>query len=329
MHQQTQIKKVRRAVVNILRRAVRLIPRQLWVVVTLAFVIGIVGQTAPAQAASARVPVQPYMDIVSPKTTVCVGKTVQYEARVYTPPRTVVGIEIDRYALEGITVDASSRDTNVGDFLNTRQGLQTRITGAVTGETSSLTNSEEEPGPHSAVFTFKAKKAGSTILYFDGIAQGAEVSFEVPVKVINCKYKVNIVMRWSTGMTILARSTDGVLTGDESGNFTGSANVIWVTSILCNIKSPIPPSQADLTGTLNASNQLVVNIALRPISSRGGGNCSAGGVVTANFGTFAPLTNKVPATRAVTTRKVQVVNTLEGKYRGTATITIIPVEDNR
>ena len=127
-------------------------------------------------------------------------------------------------------------------------------------------------------------------------------------------------------MTIVGVSTNGILTADRNGNFTGSANVTWVTSILCGIKSPIEPSKADLTGSLNESDELEVKIAFGPISSAGGGNCSAGGVVTSNFGTFAPLTTRGAATRTVTTRLAHVVTAMGGSFTGTATVIVIPVE---
>lgn len=289
----------------------------------LALIIGSAGQTPLAQAAPARVPVKVYMDIVSPKTTVCAGKTVIYEARVYTPPTTIVGIKVDRYALSGIKVEASSQDKNVGDFTGTKKGFVTRNTTAL------QPLDDFETTPHSAYFTFKAKKAGKTTLYFEGVAHGQYVSFDVPVKVINCKYKVKIVSKWSAGMTIVATSSDGVMTADENGYFTGSANVNWVTSILCGIKSPIAPSKADLTGTINESDQLVVKITFQPTSSSGGGNCGAAGVSTSNFLTPAPLTIRVATTGAVSTRQAQVVTAKNGSFTGTANVYVIPVDGTK
>ncbi|HEX7540992.1 MAG TPA: hypothetical protein VF352_02580 [Anaerolineales bacterium] len=289
------------------------------VFLALAITVASAGQTPPAQAAPAQETAKVYMDIVNPKTTVCVGKEVSYQARVYTAPTTIpAGINVDAYALPGIKVDAFSQDTSVGDFERTTKGNRTVITG------SSEELLDDEPMPHTAYFTFKAKKAGITTLYFEGLAHGEYVSFNVPVKVINCKYKVKIVSKWSTGMTIVA-TMNGELKSDEQGYFTGSATVNWVTSKLCGIVSPIAPSTADLTGTINASGQLVVKITFGPMSSSGGGNCGGAGVTTTNSGNLDPLTVTVAGSRGEVFNKVLSSNWKNGSFPGSAVITVIPL----
>jgi hypothetical protein len=99
--------------------------------------------------------------------------------------------------------------------------------------------------------------------------------------------------------------------------------------MLCGIRSPIEPSKVYLTGSLNESDELEVKIAFGPISSAGGGPACDRGVITSNFGTLAPLTTRVAATRTVTTRLAHVVTTATGKFIGTATVIVIPVEGNQ
>lgn len=303
---------------NIIVKGRRTVISILYAALISVLAVGSAGQISPAQAAPAGVPVTVYMDIANPKYTVCAGKEVSYQARVFTPPRTLpIGIKVDAYALPGIKVEAFSQDKNVGDFVGTIKGFKTRVT----GQSDELL--DDEPTPHTAYFTFKAKKAGRTILYFEGMVHGEYVSFNVPVKVINCKYKVKLVSKWSAGMISVA-TMDGEIESDEQGYFTGSATVNWVTSKICGIVSPIAPSKADLTGTTNASGQLVVQITFGPASSSGGGPCDGISVTTSNFLTPDPLTITVAASGG-TFRKVQLVTAKNGSFPGSATITVIPL----
>jgi len=156
-----------------------------------ALILGSASQTQLAQAAPGRAGIRLYMDIVQPQTTVCVGKTVSYEARVYMafdPPLTTPkGNKVENSALAGVKIDATSADPNVGDIVGKKQGPVTRVTGG----TEDLVSLESGAAiPNSAIFKFKARKAGKTTLYFEGLAFGEYVSFNVPVNVIPCKFKV-------------------------------------------------------------------------------------------------------------------------------------------
>ena len=287
----------------------------------LALALGSAGQTPLAQAARpAGASVRYYMDVVNPRTTLCTGEKVKYTVRVYSqflsaPPGWTDPELPDPFALQGVKVEANAVPESIGTF--TRPNLA-RVTGSLSD------------APNSYVIGFTAgKKPGKATLYFEGAVAGYDinmdyVSFNVAVKVINCKYKVTIVSKWKAGMTSVA-TMKGELKSDEKGYFTGSANVNWVTSILCGIKSPIAPSKADLTGTINESGQLVVKITFGPASSVGGGSCDAGGVSTSNSVTPVTLTITVAAKGQVL-RKSHVVKAENGSFPGSATITVIPVE---
>jgi hypothetical protein len=127
--------------------------RSVSLVLILALMLGSTGSTQPAQAAPAREGIRLYMDIVNPKTTVCVGKTVNYEARVYMafdPPLTTPkGNKVERNAIAGIKVDATSADKNVGDIVGSKQGPLTRVTGGA----EDLVNLETSASvPNAAIF---------------------------------------------------------------------------------------------------------------------------------------------------------------------------------
>ena len=291
--------------------------RVFYIALVLALTIGGAGQTVPVQAAPAREGVTFYMDMVSPKTIVCVGKTVSYEARVYmvydTPVTTPKGNKIGENAIAEIKVEANSQDTNVGDFLNTKKGFLTRVTGGA-DELASLDTGAS--APNSAVFSFKAKKAGKTNLYFQGLAYGQYVSFTVPVKVIPCKFKVKVILRFNPGIYNITVTSDEVLmTADESGTFTGSkASMHWVYS---NFSIPCSVSAADssvnLTGKLDVDGGKFVGSATfgptTPVGCRGSGK-----------GAVNPLKFSVRSSGGVS-KSTATASPLSGP----ATITVVPV----
>ena len=252
--------------------------RIVFIALCLVLIIGSVSQTPAAQAAPVREGVTFYMDMVSPKTTVCVGKTVSYEARVYmvynTPVTTPKGNKIGENAIAEIKVEANSQDMNVGDFLNTKKGFVTRVTGGADDLVSLDTG---ESSPNTAVFAFKAKKAGKTNLYFQGLAYGQYVSFTVPVKVIPCKFKVKVLLRFNPGIyNITVISDEVVMTADEAGTFTGSAVMHWVYSnfsIPCSVSAP--DSSVNLTGKLDDDGGKFVGTVTfgptTPVGCRGSG----------------------------------------------------------
>lgn len=338
MPQQHHVEKIRQAVARILMAVGRSAPRRLWIVVTLALVIGSTGQTSPAQAAPAGVPDKPYMDIVNPKTTVCVGKTVQYEARVVIPPHTTAGITFSPYALDAIKVEAFSVDKNVGDFLNTRRGSSTRTTGS-TDEVVDLDNPELEPGPHAAYFSFKAKKAGRTTLYFEGIARGQYVSFEVPVRVIDCKYKVVTTSQMSACypggcIKFLGVILRGRVTADETGHiFAGTAPVVWLSTSQvpnCGAVNSLGISKVNMRGTLNESGQLLLELGYDPVTFADVVTCPGLGSGSSNLlVTASPLKVTVRSATGVMVNLNQQLNGGPGSAPGSANVYVVPVEGAR
>jgi len=239
-----------------------------------ALILGSASQTQLAQAAPGRAGIRLYMDIVQPQTTVCVGKTVSYEARVYMafdPPLTTPkGNKVENSALAGVKIDATSADPNVGDIVGKKQGPVTRVTGG----TEDLVSLESGAAiPNSAIFKFKARKAGKTTLYFEGLAFGEYVSFNVPVNVIPCKFKVvatsNMSMCYPGGcIKFRGVIVNGQVTADENGYFKGEAPVVWISSSVvpnCGAVNKLGISSVQMRGNLDDSGQLQLDLDYKSV----------------------------------------------------------------
>ena len=199
--------------------------RNVFIALMLVLVIGSAGQTPTAQAAPADISFELFMRVDNPKKTVCVGETVIYEPHVYIPAFTSpAGTRVESVALPEIKVEAFSQNTTVGDFTNTVNGKSVSRTNNII-----LDPANDELHPLNGLFPFKAKKAGNTTLHFEGLAYGEYVTDKVEVKVINCKYKVQVSsnMSWSGpygSIVFQGVVLNGLITADETGYiFTGTA----------------------------------------------------------------------------------------------------------
>lgn len=298
--------------------------RILYAVLMTMLVIGSISPISAAQAAQAGEPVNFAMTVQDPKTTLRCGQTVTYLVRVGlarsegapTPAPGSLGLP-KGLSVINVKVEAFSSQTTVGDFVATEKGYATAKTSVVF---------DNDLMAFAAKFKFKANKPGKTTLHFEGLVGKEYVSDKVDVKVLPCKFKVNTISTWKVGMTSVG-SMDGEMESDEQGNLSGSATVNWVTSMICGIASPIAPGTADLTGTIDESGQLIGQVSFGPLSSSGGGACGISSVTTSNFGTLAPLTIKASSEGVSVYTQTQVLTATNGSFSGTATIVVIPEED--
>lgn len=292
----------------------------IFIALLIVLVIGSTSQAPMAKAAPAGVSTYFSMRVRNPKTTLRCGQTVTYHVVVDaapsllpTPSPSQLGIPRG-ISIVGVYVEADSTDKSVGDFVGAGR---VRTTVSLDPELTTLI---------AAKFKFKANKPGKTTLYFDGLVGTEHAAVQLDVKVLPCRFKLNSVSIFKVGMTTVG-TMDGEIEADEQGNFTGSATVNWVTSMLCGISSPIAPGTADLNGTINESGQLAGEITFGPITSVGGGSCGVG-VATANFGTLDPLTIKASSEGVSVYTQAQAINATNGSFTGTATIVLIPEEDD-
>ncbi len=245
----------------------------------LALAVGSAGQTPLAQAAPAGDSVLFSMVLVgNPKTKLCVGDKVTYNVRVEFESRgmpTPAPGPLGKLSAANVKVEAFSTNKNVGDFTNTVKGYSTSSTIVTVGDDDLI--------GLRASFPFKAKKAGTTILYFEGLVQGGYVSLNLPVKVINCKFKVTAASSWDRqdggGHIYLATMDEAELTADAQGHYSGSAIVNWFGTFGvgggCSFVYTITPSQSpvEMTGELGENGQLVVTLTYQSVHTTGSGTC--------------------------------------------------------
>ena len=131
--------------------------------------------------------------------------------------------------LSGITVQAFAKDESIGT-LSPRK--------LITGW------NVEQDAPGEATFSFHAKKAGTTDLYFETLIRkaitGTDDEYIGPVrsiKVINCKYKLtmNYLMRQSSG------GTTGLIIGQLDALMEGDGTVYQGAGILDSDRSEVMP----------------------------------------------------------------------------------------
>ncbi len=169
------------------------IGRSRWFIcVTVIVIVGLVAfvplPTAPARAADATVAYRYYMDVVNPRTSICIGETVHYTVIVN---RTPVAGDLAPKPVAGVKVEAYIDDPNLGSFSNTRKG----------GSSFQQTGFNLDP-VDSVEFQFTAgKKPGKTTLQFQGIVAGVEaatgyVSFPVGIEIKICNYRITTVTRF-------------------------------------------------------------------------------------------------------------------------------------
>ena len=186
------------------------------------------GLVPTAPVAAAGVTYRYYMEVVSPRTTLCLGEKVRYKVVVQRDTGGANPIPVG-----GVKVEAYADDPSIGKFSGKGKGGSVFVSTELDFTT-----------PYSAEFTFTAgKKIGSTTLQFQGlvsyvspVGQGY-VSFAVPIRVIPCKYKVSSIVRFPPNGTfnpdaieppIVARMKSTLLTSDAEGNFTGTGTIHWI-----------------------------------------------------------------------------------------------------
>ena len=300
-------------------------PRWCTVLIALMLAIGSTGQTPPAQAAPVGEIVNFSMKVQNPKTTLRCGETVTYVVKVElaqsefapTPVPGSMGLPKGMSVI-GINVDASSKDSSVGDFV-----------GARTAKTAVVL--DDDLATLGAKFKFKANKPGKTTLYFEGLVGKEYVSFNLDVKVLPCKFKTKTNSKFSAqGITIMS-TMDGEMQADDQGNFTGTATVNWVgaptASGDCSGTIDIASSQADLTGNLDENGQLAATVTYLPAALTHNfccqGNCATDSAVV----TPDAVAMSVPPSGGVSRQSQDLYEPNYYSMHGSVDIVVIPAED--
>ncbi len=303
--------------------------RILFIALVLALVEGSAGLTSLVQAAPPREIVYFSMKVQNPKTTLRCRETVTYLVKVElaptngapTPAPGSFGFPKGQ-SVVNVKVEAFSVDKNVGDFVATEKGFATAKTAMVF---------DDDLAGLGAKFKFKAKKAGTTTLYFEGLVGKEYVSDKVDVKVLPCNLKVKTTSLWNNGPISLVALLDGEMKADDQGQFTGTTTVNWDAiftipdgNTACGGSRDVSAtdSQADLTGSVSDSGQVTVNITYQPTTFSISGSCSPGGGSGEETMIPTPLAITVASSGGVSTQ----AQTLTG-ISGLATIVVVPVDD--
>ena len=245
--------------------------RRLFMVLVLVLTLFGASQTKSAQANLDGMDFKFTLNVVSPRTTLCTGETVKYVVDAYAEVLPSGGITVK---VPGVKIDAFPADKTVGAFIGADK------TGGASGRMGS------DPGnAASIVFKFKAaSKPGSTKLYFDGAVKGFDIkkgyiSFEVPIRVIACKYKVTTISKFAANPTyndmikdppIKVKMKKAEMIADANGHFNGKGTLLWYgTSYTTTtpgvgsanaIEKFAGTSQAILNGDLYDNGELILNL---------------------------------------------------------------------
>jgi len=232
----------------------------------LVFSLGGAGQPTAVQAAP---PAQDitvtshryHFNIVMPPDPICVGKSYPI---IVTPLRDGSGkfngekFNYDSRHLVGVTIEASVKNESIGTLSPRR-----KISGFAWAGENTDPNAEN---PGEADFTFRARKAGKTDLYFEATIGGRYVGPAVPIQVVNCKYKVTAFTNASASYpnlrSYIISRTSGEMKSSDGQSFSSTTGVNWQAfsySAMCSHSHTFLPAQAQLNGTLN-QDQLTVQV---------------------------------------------------------------------
>ena len=320
--------------------------RTVLIALVLALSIGSAGQIPPAQAASPDpTDISFELNVYPEKLTILCGETKTLYAAVSKTIHKVIN-DKEWAVPAGLGLSPKVVVDWSGPKIGTLQGPLQFLEG------------EGDIDIWQIPFTFTANKPGTTTLKFSASIAGswigpdeklgqsaAKLLKEVTVKV-NCKFKVKTRSRWTMpgihAFDINAMIDNAVMKADEQGNFTGSATVNWavattVLSPVCISASfTVSPSQANLTGQMDESGLLVVNLPYQPAAASVTQVCrTPTGPFTSTYHYQLapdPLRFSVPSSSGVFNQSQVLVATsdeMAGPWplSGSSVIVVIPEED--
>ncbi len=315
--------------------------RWLRILSTLDLALALVGtnQAPPAQSASDDPAKVEFELKVYPEAPlpICIKDTLRLYVGLSRSIRTKInGMERNLYGglISGVVIRGSVKNPSIGTLTPPESSGGYDLSALIVAD---------------ADFVFTAKKAGRTTLkfvgevgsYWDGsgrtqtLSRSYPVRVEVPVKVIPCKFKVNTTGQWirvveGAGASAMAVIEGAEVKADEQGHFAVSANVEWGSTYYvegCATTNSIPTSQASLTGDINESGQLTMNLAFEPTEWLYSLSCpyGAGASGTTSI-TLDALSLSSPASGGVFTQSQRLV-TQDDMMPGSIIVVVIPEED--
>lgn len=275
MHPQDHLVSVGRFVAKFLLVVLRITPRRMGIIVALALLLGIAGQTRPVQAtpaSSSSIGVWIYAQKLGGQGTICKGDKVNIRVRVVKR----IGIE-GQYKAEmlfGEEVSAFVDRSGVGSISPAKR--TTRLESQPIGSTT---------------FTFTAEKAGTTTVVFQAkvnkrVYLGMEIGGNtiitpMEMTVENCEFRVDMFGHWQVpgeaNIHIYAKFKDVGMFEDGEGHYTGKGSAAWVMAFgaVGDCIATIPPftSEVELSGNVNGPEEFFVDLKLQPASVTETANC--------------------------------------------------------
>jgi hypothetical protein len=263
-----------------------LLQRTIIIILALTLSLGSPGQATPASAAApegqkSKSIVTIYLELQMPKQPVCAKKDHYVLVRTIADTDIAVNKKgnVEHVSAEpksGVTVTSSTTNPDIGTLSPAKL-----VSGA-----------DPFDNPGEAVFTFHAKKAGTTILQFTPTYAGKKRKMaEIGIQVVDCAYKatMNYLMRQSSGGTsgLVIGQMDALLEGDgETYQGTGTlASDRTHTVPGCNLSFSGFENPATITGKATGSpdsDQLELTIAYEAAPSSLTATCPIVGTITSN-----------------------------------------------
>ena len=232
-------------------------------------------QQLPVQAAPVKATDLSYFMLVNKEGAskpICLGEITPIKVLVYRG-KTVNGVSQAPETITGVKVNGWSHNPNVGQ-ISPRQNI-------------TLLASDF---PGAAEFVFYAENVGETTITFEativtpgwfGTNWGGgskTVTGFVEVKVIPCKFKVEVTSNWNNNVRgkYIATMDELIITADSNGQYDGSANVDWIGTFMmdtCPKEYTIPTGQTDLTGEFSDTGQLTLDLTFLTASVTHNGAC--------------------------------------------------------
>ena len=248
------------------------------VILILVLSLDSAGQVASVRAAPRAIEIIYRMRVYMPPDPLCVGKDYSITVRI-SADHQYAGQDGQLHDLtsEGISakmIEAFATDESIAEVVPQQQMTGWDV---------------ESVGPGEAEFKLKAKKAGSTVVYFETyIAEAAQSLQEPyfgpgePIKVVNCKYEVtmNAIDVYSGDVTIwTAGNLQTEITGD-GGEMQGSGSFTFGSGFVgppCSISYSEFENPTTITGHLTEDDQLVLDFEYEPGQITSQVSCPDGG----------------------------------------------------
>jgi hypothetical protein len=187
----------------------------------------------------------------------------------------------------------------------------------------------KKAGTGSLTFTARLPASGPDSYYTHPAMSGSKT---VDYEVKQCDYEVSAVHRWTIPGTLATATMPTVrVTADDSGQLSGSGTLDWLLNHRippCRTQDTVDPSGVDISGQVSEEGQVTLQLDYQATSGTGTYECPApcrprcSGSSSYSVAAPSTLSVSVPGGGGSVTRS----QPIPGGFRGTAVITVTPIE---